>query len=165
MDEFEYEDLSVSKTRRKKQAKEIEQLALQLAELGDNQFNQLELPEMVLREVLLARTTKGRGSHKRQIKHLAGLLRKLDDEVALIREQLDRLDQVAGVEKRQFHQIESLRDRLCSADSFESAFNEMLELCPDIDRKAISRLARSVHQHGDKRASREIFKRLRDEQG
>jgi len=72
------------------------------------------------------------------------------------------LDQVSRSEKREFHQLERLRDRLCDSSSFDEAFKEVLELYPQIDRKVISRLARSVHQYSDKRAFREIFKRLRD---
>ena len=49
-----------------------------------------------------------------------------------------------------------------SMHRIKTSFQEMLNLYPQIDRKVISRLARSVHQHADKRASREIFKRLRD---
>lgn len=162
MEEFEQEDLPLSRTKKKQQAKEIEQMAELLVGLGENQFTQLELPEQVLREAEMARSTKGRSSQRRQLKHLAGMLRKIGDELDRIREQLAELDQVARTEKRQFHQLEKLRDRLCEQTSFDAAFNEMLELFPTIDRKAISRLARSVHQHEDKRAYREIFKRLRE---
>jgi ribosome-associated protein len=157
-------DQSLSRTKKKQQAKEIERLAHQLTELPESQFSQLQMSAEVCEEVELARATRGRGSHKRQVKHLAGLLRKLDDELAQLQDQLQSLDQVAGSEKRAFHQLEKLRDRLCDKGSFDEAFAEMLTRYPQIDRKAISRLARSVHQHADKRASREIFKRLRDYQ-
>lgn len=162
MEDFEQDELPLSRTRKKKQAKEIDALAENLVNLGDKQFSQLELSEQVLHEAELARSTKGRSSQKRQLKHLSGMLRKSDGELEQIIEQMSRLDQVSRTEKKQFHQLEKLRDRLCQQDSFDKAFNEMLALVPDIDRKAISRLARSVHQHEDKRAYREIFKRLRE---
>ncbi len=155
-------DLPLSRTKKKQQAKEIEQLAEQLASMTDKAFKQLSMSEEILYEASLARSTKGRGSHKRQIKHLAGQLRKQTDELRQLQEQLQGLDQVSRSEKKEFHQLEKLRDRLCDASSFDDAFNEMLNLYPQIDRKVISRLARSVHQHADKRAFREIFKRLRD---
>lgn len=163
MEEFEQEELPLSRTKKKQQAKEIELLAANLVALGENQFTQLNLPEQVLREAEMARSTKGKSSQRRQLKHLAGMLRKSADELDQIMAQMSQLDQVARTEMKQFHQLEKLRDRLCQQDSFDAAFNEMLELVPNIDRKAISRLARSVHQHEDKRAYREIFKRLREE--
>lgn len=162
MDE-EFDEQPLSRTKQKQLAKQIEQLAGQLVDLPENQFNQLQLTAEIGEEVELARSTRGRGSHKRQIKHLAGMLRKRDDEAQQLLEQLQDLDQVARTEKREFHQLEQLRDRLCDPGSFDAAFDEMLELYPGVDRKSIARLARSVHQHADKRAFREIFKRLRAE--
>jgi ribosome-associated protein len=161
MDERNQDDLPLSRTKKKQQAKQVEQLAEQLVGLADSQFAQLDLPDPVVREAELARTTRGRSSQRRQLKHLAGILRKMDD-LERVEAQLGVIDQVARTEKRQFHQLETLRDRLCRQETFDAAFEEMLDLVPGIDRKAISRLARSVHQHEDKRAYREIFKRLRD---
>ncbi|PLY00400.1 MAG: hypothetical protein C0622_09040 [Desulfuromonas sp.] len=163
MNEYEDDDLPLSRTKKKQQAKEVEEVASRLAEMGGQQFAQLELPEHVVREVGLVRSTKGRSALRRQVKHLAGVLRKDEEALESLLEQLENLDQVARGEKKQFHQLEDLRDRLCNRETFDAAFDEMLELAPGIDRNAIARLARSVHQHEDRRAYREIFKRLRDE--
>ena len=76
MDEQIEQDIPLSKTKLKKLAKEVESLAKQLAELTDAAFKRLELDDELREEVILARETLGRGSHKRQIKHLAGLLRQ-----------------------------------------------------------------------------------------
>ena len=165
MDEFVEDDLPLSRTKKKQQAKQIEQIAEQLVELTDNRFSQLDLPVSIAQEAEQARSTKGRSSQRRQLKRLAGMLRSSEDTLEGLLAQLANLDQVSRGEKKQFHQLEKLRDRLCEENSFAAAFEEMLELVPDIDRKAISRLARSVHQHDDRRASREIFRRLRDEFG
>lgn len=161
-DQLDHE-IPLSKTRLKQLAKEVEVLARQLCELSDAAFSRMALADDLREEVVLARETSGRGSHKRQIKHLAGLLRQQPEEVEKVRAALDDLDQVALGERRQFHQLEQLRDRLCDQESFPAAFEEVLILCPDIDRKSISRLARSVHQYNDRRAARELFRRLRDE--
>lgn len=163
MDEFAENDLPLSRTKKKQQAKQVEQIADQLVGLSDKQYSKLDLPVTIAQEADLARVTKGHGSQRRQLKHLAGMIRKSEDALENLMTQLASLDQVTRGEKKQFHQLEKLRDRLCDADSFAVAFDEMLELIPDIDRKAISRLARSVQQHDDRRAYREIFRRLRDE--
>lgn len=163
MDEFIEDDLPLSRTKKKQQAKQIEQTAEQLVGLTDKQYSQIDLPVDIAREAELARATKGRSSQRRQLKHLAGMLRKSEDALEDLLRQLMNLDQVARGEKKQFHQLEKLRDRLCDDNSFTQAFDEMVELAPEIDRNAISRLARSVQQHDDRRAYREIFRRLRDE--
>jgi len=163
MEEQLGQDIPLSKTKLKKLAKEVEDLAKQLVELPDAAFKHIELEDDLKEEVVLARETVGRGSHKRQIKHLAGVLRQRPVEVLRLKEAMVAQDQVALGDRRQFHQLEQLRDRLCDEKSFAAAFDEVLELCPNIDRKAISRMSRSVHQYADKRASRELFRRLRDE--
>lgn len=165
MDDYVEEDLPLSRTKKKQQAKQVEQIADQLVGLSDKQYLQLDLPAIVAQEADSARVTKGHGSQRRQLKHLAGMIRKSEGAFESLMKQLANLDQVTRGEKKQFHKLEKLRDRLCAADSFAVAFDEMLELIPDIDRKAISRLARSVQQHDDRRAYREIFRRLRDESG
>ncbi len=165
MDDYVEEDLPLSRTKKKQQAKQVEQIADQLVGLSDKQYSQLDLPVIVAQEAESARVTKGHSSQRRQLKHLAGMIRKSEGALESLMKQLANLDQVTRGEKKQFHKLEKLRDRLCDADSFAVAFDEMLELIPDIDRKAISRLARSVQQHDDRRAYREIFRRLRDESG
>lgn len=163
MDEDREENLPLSRTKKKHLAKQVELVAKQLVDLTDHQFSRLNLPPAIVQEAELARNTRGHGSQRRQLKHLAGILRKAEEDLSVLLEQLTNLDQVARGDKKQFHQLEKLRDRLCNVDSFAAAFAEMLELSPEIDRKAISRLVRSVQQHDDRRAYREIFRRLRDE--
>ncbi len=153
----------LSRTKKKQLAKEVEKLADQLVTLPESQLAKLELSEEIDQEVEIARATRGRSSHRRQVKHLAGELRKRDAELLELLSALEGLDQVAYGERKQFHGLEELRDRLCNQEQFTEAFDELLTLCPRIDRKTIARLARSVHQHADRRASREIFRRLRDE--
>jgi len=155
-------DLPLSRTKQKQLAKEVEQLAMQLTAMSEKAFKGLNMPEGIAREAAEARSTKGHSSQKRQIKHLAGLLRNSEAALAQIREQLQGLDQVSRTEKKEFHQLEKLRDRLCEEKTFVAALAEMTANFPQADEKTIARLAGSVHQHGDKRAYREIFKRLRD---
>lgn len=163
METVEKDSLPLSRTKKKQQAKQVEQIAEQLVNLSDHQFAQLKLPDDVIREAELVRATKGRSSQRRQLKHLASMLRNAEQVLEGLFAQLDNLDQVARKDKKQFHLLEELRDRLCQQQTFEDAFNEMLQLAPGIDRNTIARLARSVQQHEDKRAYREIFKRLREE--
>jgi len=154
-------DQFVSKTRRKKQAKEVEQVAEQLVAMAENQVARIDLPDAIARELMLARSTEGRSSQRRQVKHLAGLLRKDEDVLAAVQQQLNGLDQVARQDRRQFHQIEDLRDRLCDAGTFAAASMELEGLAPQINMKVVTRLARSVHEHGDRRAYRDLFRRIK----
>lgn len=151
----------LSRTRKKQWAKNIEQVAERLVDLAENQLRQLSLSATLAEEIEQARTTRGRGSRRRQIKYLAGLLRD-DEESASLLSQLEGLDQVTRAEKKHFHQLEDLRDRVCRKDTFAAALAEIQDQMPEIDFKTLSSLARSVHEHNDRRAYREIFRRLRD---
>ena len=156
------ENLPLSKTKRKLLAKGVEDLAYSLVELPLAQFKRLKLKDELSAEVVEARNTVGRGSHKRQVKHLAGVLRKSVDELPALIAAIEGIDQVKRTDKRSFHKLEDLRDRLCDEQTFSAALDEMAGIWPTMDRGVISRLSKSVHTTADKRAYREIFKRLRE---
>lgn len=159
------ESLPLSRTRKKQQAQEIVELATRLCELSDSRFNRIDLSMDMMAEAQTVRQTGGRGSYKRQLKYLAGLLREDPDAVDSLRAQLEGMDQVDRSDRKQFHALERLRDRLCDPKQFDQACVEVQRQLPQLDINTIRRLAQSVHQHGDRRAYREIFKRLRNGQG
>lgn len=161
MQEFEEQEQRVSRSAKKREAKGVEALAMRLVELAEAEVKKLSVSAEVSDELKLARSAQGFGARKRQAKHLAGVLRKREDEVEAIRAHLDRLDQVQQGEIKDFHHLEQLRDRLCEKAAFDKALAQIRSEFPIIDAAALSRLAGSVHEHGDKRAFREIFKRLR----
>lgn len=153
-----------SKSAKKRAAKEIEELAKQLAEISDAAFGRLPASPELLEEVRMARLTKAHGARKRQIQHLAALLRKREEEVETLRAHLDGLNQVHYQDQKQFHALEELRDRLCAADSCPEALEEVRRTLPAADAAALGRLAKAVHLSNDKRAAREIFRLLRSAQ-
>lgn len=153
-----------SRSAKKRAAKEIEELAKQLAEVSDTAFGKLPLAGDLRDEVRLARQTKAHGARKRQIQHLAAVLRKREEEAEALRAHLDSLNQVHYQDQKQFHALEELRDRLCAPDSCPEALEEVRRKLPTADAGALARLAKAVHLSNDKRAAREIFRLLRSAQ-
>jgi len=149
------------RSAKKREAKAVEQLAQRLADLSDSELATLPQDPELAREIALVRSTSGHSSRKRQIKHLAGLLRREDEKRERITEALDGQAVTQRREILAFHHREDLRDRLCSAATFEATLAEIRAAYPQIDDGKLSRLAGSVHEHGDKRAAREIFRMLR----
>jgi ribosome-associated protein len=149
------------RSAQKRVAKTIEILAQRLVDLPDSEFRKLPRDPELTKEIELTRNTFGHSSRKRQIKHLAGLLRRDDVKRCKFEQALDS----QMVNQRQkalaFHHLEELRDRLCETKTFDEAMATVRSIYPLIDDSKITRLAGSVHKHGDKRASREIFRRLR----
>ncbi len=160
-DNEEQEWSGPSRSAKKRAAKEVETVAVQLVELSSNDWTKLPAPAELRKEIDLARKTQGHSSRKRQMKHLAGVLRRYEEETETIRAYLDGLHQVQLQDKRDFHLLEELRDRICDVDQSAAALDEAAATIPGIDRAALARLARSVHTSGDRKAFREIFRRLK----
>jgi ribosome-associated protein len=156
------EEEKPSRSAMKRAAKAVEELARQMVDMPEAEWKKLPASPALRREIELARVTKGHGSRKRQTKHLAALLRQMEEETEELQAFLSGLDQVHLREQRDFHELEDLRDRICNPDLSEAALDEAASAMPGLDRGAISRLAGSVHAHGDRRAFREIFRRLRE---
>lgn len=149
------------RSAKKREAKAVEQLAQRLADLPEAGLARLKLGPELGREVALARSTQGHSSRKRQIKHLAGVLRQLDDQREAIEAAIDGQQQQQRREVLAFHHLEELRDRLCHETSHDAALAEIRGAYPQIDTGKLANLARSVQENADKRAAREIFRRLR----
>ncbi len=150
-----------SRSALKRAAKAVEELAERLAGLSAQQLSRLSPPEEVAAELRVVAKAAGHGARKRQIKHLAGLLRRDDEWTDRLREFLDGSDIRHYREQELFHRLETLRDRLCGPETFSAALEETESLFPAIDREQISRLAAAVQAGGDKHAFREIFQLLR----
>ncbi len=149
------------RSAKKRAAQAIEALAARMVETSDAICKRLPLTDELRDELQFARSIKARAARKRQIKRLAGLLRQDEEATAAIQAALDTVGRANRTERDAFQRIERLRDALCDPDEFTEAIEEAVAELPGLDRKAVTRLARSVQQTGDKRASREIFRRLR----
>lgn len=160
-EEEEIRSLGRGRTAKKREAKTIEELAHRLTEITASELGKLPKSPELSKEIELARSTKGKSSRKRQIKHLAGILRGHEEQRLTIEAALDGQSVIQRQEALAFHHLEELRDRLCVADTFEAALIEVRSLYPHLDAGKITRLSGSVHEHNDKKAAREIFRRLR----
>lgn len=151
-----------SRSAKKRAAKAVESIAAQLLELPEAAWAKLPASEELREEIELARRTEGHSSRKRQMKHLAGVLRHNEEQTEAILAFLDGLHQTQLREQRDFHLLEALRDRICDREQSAAALDEAAAGFPALDRAALTKLARSVHTNGDRKAFREIFRRLRD---
>jgi len=145
----------------KRAAQAIDELAKALVELPEPQCAKLPLDGELRRELQQARDTKGHGSRKRQLKHFAALLRRDEEAIAAVQAFVEGCNETHQQQTEAFHQLEQLRDRLCDKSTYEAALTEVRQLYPHLDSDRLAGLARSVHAGGDKKAYREIFRRLR----
>ena len=160
-DEEEYRSLGRGRSAKKREAKAVEQLAQRLTDLSDAELAKLPQNLDLAKEIELARNTHGHSSRKRQIKHLAGFLRHHEEQREATEAALDGQAVIERQEAMTFHHLEDLRNRLCVVETFEAALAEVRSTYPCLDDRKLTRLAGSVHDYSDKKAAREIFRRLR----
>ncbi len=160
-EEEEVRSLGRGRSAKKREAKAIEELAQRLTEITASELGKLPQSPELSKEIEVARNTKGNSSRKRQIKHLAGLLRGYEEQRLAIEAALDGQSVIQRQESIAFHHLEELRDRLCVRETFAETLTEVRSLYPHLDDGKVTRLAGSVHEHNDKKAAREIFRLLR----
>jgi len=149
------------RSEKRREAQAIEVLAVRMVESSDAICKRLPLTDELREDLRKIRKIKARGALKRQIKHLAGLLRRDQESVTAIQAALGAAGRTNRAERDAFRRIEQLRDALCDPDGFAEALERAADELAGLDRQTFTRLAKSVHKTGDKRASREIFRRLR----
>jgi len=160
--EEEYKTEGRGRSAKKREAKAVEKLAERLVDLPETELPNLPLTDDIREELLQTRNTKGHSSRKRQLKHFAGLLRRDEEAREALQEAMTQFDTKHGQETADHHDLEKLRERLCSPPEHDAALREVAANFPAVDCKALQRLVKSVQHGGDKKAYREIFRRLRD---
>lgn len=165
----------LSKSELKRQHKQVEAAAKELAALNDNELGTLQLEPEVVEAVRLCRTLKG-GSLKRQVKYAAKLLKQGE-----VDELLSRLAQMKGsrlAENKRHHQAERLRDAIINEaldfrdeclqqgvamemDWPSETLDLVVEEYVDVDELDLRRSAYQYVKTRNKVHSRELFRVLR----
>ena len=165
----------LSKSELKRQHKQVEAAAKEIAALNDAELNQLQLDSEIIEEARLCRTLKG-GALKRQVKYVAKLLKQ--GEVDKLLSQLALMKGSRLAENKAHHQAERLRDAIinealdfrdgCLQEGLTMEMDwpsETLELVVDqfvdIDELELRRSAYQYVRTRNRVHSREIFRVLR----
>ena len=166
MSDLKDQDLSperVSKSQLKRDSAALQGLAAELATLSHSQLESLNLADELFDAVVRASAIKKGGAHKRQIKYIGGLLRKMDVEPIL--EGLNRLKSTSVEWRRRHHRIEKWRDRLLSEGN--GALTDLLTEFPSIDLQRIRQSIRDAQRQGSAgmppTARRNLYRYLREE--
>jgi len=162
MDEEEHLPEGRGRSAKKRAAQEIARLAARAAELPEPALVRLSLEEPVQAALMQLRQTTARGARKRALKYFAGLLRIDEEACEQLRVAMSGLDGAHGQETADHKGLEKLRERLCAPEDQDAALQEVVADFPTVDHKALRRLINAVRLGNDKRAYREIFRRLRE---
>ena len=147
-----------SKSQRKREMLELQDLGAELVKLPEAQLATLDLPENLRDAIALARRITSHGAQKRQRQYIGGLLRDLDPEP--IRALLEQLRGADRVSKARFQESERWRTRLLAEG--DTALTEFLARHPGADHQHLRRLVRESAREAaagkPPRHARELFR-------
>jgi ribosome-associated protein len=151
-----------SKSARKRESQELQELGEALVSLPDALLAQLPLPENLRDAVIAARSITSHGALLRQHQYIGKLMRKVD--AAPIREAIAQHEEKHRAEARRFQRLEQWRDRLLREG--EPALKELTERHPDLDTSGLAGLVAEARRESEgnrpPRAARALFQRLRE---
>ena len=152
-----------SKSQRKRDSTALQQLGKLLTEATASTLAKCELPDKVLAAIEEYQALPPKhGAQRRQLQYIGKVMRLVDEAT------LDRIhaqfNRNVEMDKRRFHRVEELRDRLLSGDN--KVLAEVLGEYPQLDAKTIGQLVRMARKEDERGqppgSSRKLFKLLRE---
>lgn len=155
------EEQGPSKTQRKKQMHELQDLGATLVKLPDSRLKQLDLPEDLRDAVMEARRLTRHEAIRRQMQYIGRIMRGVDP--APIQARLDEWNGQSRLETARMHLVERWRERLINDDQ---AIQELALLYPHADLQHLRTLIRNARreqaQNKPPKSSRLIYKEVRE---
>jgi ribosome-associated protein len=159
-DSGETQEQRLSKGARKREAKSLQALGVQLSALPDQEIKALDLPDNLFVALRDLRRLPSHGAQVRQRQYIGKLMRELDPEPILAK--LAERKQRHDLEIRWFQQIERWRDRLLSEPA---AAAELLREYPQADGATLMKLLEKAERERLEQrppvGARELFAFLR----
>lgn len=150
-----------SKSQRKREMHELQDIGGLLVELPRDRLAQLDLPESLLDAIVEARRLTRHEARRRQMQYIGRLMRSVDAEP--IRARLDEWNNAAKSEAARFHLVERWRERLLAEDN---ALSDLAAEYARADIQQIRTLVRNAHSEAQAgkppKSSRALFKLLRE---
>jgi ribosome-associated protein len=138
----ETEEQEKSKSQIKREFAELQKLGEQLVALKPAQIPTFSFSPVILDALDEYTRIKNRTAQQRHIRRIGKLL--ADEDVTSIRQKLERLSANHPEERRRVKLLEEWRERLI-ADG-DSALNELVTICPELDRHYLRQLIRAAQK-------------------
>lgn len=151
-----------SKSQRKRDARALFELGRDLVGLNQSTLDRLPLDGRLLDAIEEARSIKSHIARKRQLQHIAGILRSMD--ATPISEALEAIQNEARQLTARQHRVEAWRDRLL--DEGDTALQALLSGNVGGEAQTIRQLVRNARREADRgqppAAARKLFRLLRE---
>lgn len=147
----------VSKSRRKREMHDLQDLGVELSRLSKEKILELDLPSNLVDAVLAVKTMNAHGAIRRQMQYIGRLMRDVD--AAPIRAALDRMAGTSREAVAAMHRSERWRDRMM--ESVE-VVDEFVGQYPEVDRTELRTLVLAAQRERTlqkpPRRHRELFR-------
>jgi len=162
--EQDFKEQPKSKSQIKRELHELQALGKQLVALSDKQRINIPVSDK-LRDAINAAKSMKHGALSRQLKYIGNLMSNEDE--ALIRLALDKLQQPHKDEVNDFHELEQWRDQLLQGD--QVLLDELVNKFDNFERQYVSQLIRNAKKeqglNKPPKSARLLFKYLTEMQG
>ncbi|MCP4745088.1 MAG: DUF615 domain-containing protein [Desulfobacteraceae bacterium] len=152
----------ISRTKKKKQALELQQLGEKLVSISLSQLEGLNLSEELRQAIEDAKHIKSHEARRRQMQYIGSLMRS--EDVELIRSALDSIFLQSYEQTRRFKQLEQWRDELLSGDL--DRLDLLIKEHPQLNRQQLKQLIRNAEKEArlqqPPKSSRKLFRCLRE---
>ncbi len=145
----------VSKTRKKKQMNELQDLGMELTRLSAESLKKIGLPDDLYEAVREYKKITSNGALKRQSQYIGRLMRDIDPEP--IRAFLDRLKGDNQAHNAFLQRVEQERSRLLESDE---ALTRFMEHYPHADSGSLRTLIRNARKEAEQSKPPKFFRQL-----
>ncbi len=166
---------TISRSEKKRRLKRLRKMVADLLLFSGAEIAALPVSDSIRRELLAGRSLKG-GARQRQIKYVVKLLD--EEEIGKLLHHVDTVRGTAHRAKREFHELEYLRNRLldeavkrheeCArrgidweADWSGDSLEETRRLLPKVDLENVKKLTWLFARSRRRKHARELFRLLR----
>ena len=150
----------LSKTRKKQQMQELQDLGEELAALSTDRLKKIDIPENLRDALREAQRMSSHGAKRRQLQYVGKIMRDVDAEP--IRAALAAIRGESAVEVARMHRLERLRARLLED---EKTLADIAEAFPQADLQHLRALRRSALKEPEAqkppRSYRTLFQELK----
>jgi ribosome-associated protein len=152
----------ISKSEQKRWAEELQAIGVELIDLPENLFSQLELPASLEKAITDTRKIQNFSARRRQYQLIGKIMRKIDD-VEPIKKALAQWKEGNKIQNQKHTRYEKHREQLLNGD--QSVLHIYLEK-QACDEKKLSELINQakneVEQNNKGKAFKSLFKYLRE---
>lgn len=148
------------RSEKRRAAKSFDALAMELVALPKHRCKGLPVTAALKAALEVTRSTASKPAKRRYLRHLSGLLRESEIEVAAIHAFLAGESYVPVKGDEDYRDLAALREALCEAESYAAAFDEVCATLKYVDVLLVERLAKECQSDRNDKSYRALYKEL-----